>query len=77
MTRKIYAIYKDGVIKEMKTTVKADTVYDATVWLVEHVDELKSEARNLGHWGSPVLGFNLSGKVSDSLRKKIVKPTEL
>ena len=76
MTRRIYAIYKDGSIKQIKTTVKAESAYEAVKWLTDHDEELKDEANHL-NWQSRAIGFNLSGKISDSLKKKIVKPVEL
>ncbi len=76
MTRKIYAIYKDGSIKQIKTTVKVESAYGAVKWLTDHDKELKDEANHL-NWKSRAIGFNFSGIVSDSLKKKIDKPVEM
>lgn len=80
MTRKVFAIYKDGTVKEILTPkmamAKVESVYDVTKWIADHEEDLKVDAKSL-YWEAPVLGFNLSGVIGDSLRKKIVKPMEL
>ncbi|KKN78294.1 hypothetical protein LCGC14_0351530 [marine sediment metagenome] len=80
MKRKIYAIYRDGTIKEINTPKmklsKVESAYDITKWIADHEAELKTDANNLHNWGEPCIGFNLLGVISDSIRKRIVRTDE-
>ena len=49
--------------------------YTLVKWMVDNDDMLKDKANDLGE--SKVIGFNFTGHVSDSLKKKVNRIKEL
>ena len=71
MKRHIFALYEDGTAKHVKT-IEVTTAYEAAAWMKEHDDDLKDEAYST--LLPKILGFNLTGHVSDALKRKIKQP---
>ncbi len=66
MKRKVYAIYENGTSANVKT-IEVTTVYEAAVWIKNNDKTLMENT-----YGN-VIGFNLTGHVSDALKKRIKK----
>ena len=74
MARMVYAIYRDStvkVVKEIKHGMfKPESAYEITKWIAKNDEGLKEQAKAL-YYKSPVIGFNLSGKVTHAIANKI------